>query len=246
MDFIEARQQRREILAYIKRQQAEDATCISQIKAVAVDSKRELLWALANWLAGIDTTAPISSRTRDAFAKATGRVSIDLWVELKSKQATLRAKLEQAKAQAQQAEASYTQAAPFGFLSSAFADDARKIAIHGLKAARDNAVGARDAAEGAFLTNEQALSTVCESFLRDSQLPDNLRAISQQAELGPLVIPILERTKQRATELWQAHARKHAKHSADLEIAAKGLRSFYEGSSSSLPQKYLPVEDLNS
>jgi hypothetical protein len=242
LDFNEARQQRREILAYVKRQQAEDASCIGHIKAAALEGKRELLWALANWLAAIDTTAPISDRTREAFAKVTDRVSIDIWVELKRKQITFRALVEQAKTQAQLAEGAYNQAAPFGFLSGAFADAAQRPAIQGLKSTRDHAFAVRDAAERDFATNEQALSTVCGSFLRDSQIPDRLRAIYGDAELGALVVPILEMTKQRATELWQTHARKHAKHSSDLEIAAKGLRLFYESPSSSLPPKYLPGE----
>ena len=243
MDFIEARQQRREILAYIKRQQAEDANCISQIKAVALDGKRELLCALANWLAAMGADAPTSDRTRAAFAKVTDRGSIDLWVEMKRKQATLKATLEQSKAQAQRAKAAYDQAAPFGFLSSAFADVAKKNAIEGLKSTRDYALAARDAAERDFMGNEQALASVCESFLRDSQIPDRLRTICEEPELGAFVVPILERTKQRATELWQVHARKHAKHSSDLEVAARGLRSFYESSLSGLPPKYLPGED---
>jgi hypothetical protein len=242
MDFIEARQQRREILAYIKRQQAEDSSCISQVKAVAVDGKRELLGALANWLAAIDIVTPITDRTREAFADVTTRASIDNWVELKRKQVTLRARLEVAKTLLQEAENAYDEAAPFGFLSTAFADDAKKSVIQSLKSKRDNASAARDAAEVDFGRNEQALSVVCEFFLTDSQISDHLRVICERPELGVFAVPILERTKQRATELWQAHARKHAIHCSDMEVAARGLRSFYEKSSSSLP-KCLPAGD---
>jgi hypothetical protein len=233
MDFNEARQQRREILSYIKRQQAEDSNCVSRIKRVAVDAKRELLWALANWLEGIDTATPISSRTREAFAKATDKVSIDVWVELKNKRVALGARLEEAKTQAERAEDAYSRTAPFGLLSSVFADDATKSAIQRLKSTRDHALSLRDAAERDFGANERALSTACESFLRDTQIPDHLTAICEEPELKGFVVPILEGAEQRAMELWQAHARKHAKHSSDLELAARGLRLFYERSSSS-------------
>src|SRR5580704_10535221 len=140
MDFIEARQQRREILAYIKRQQMDDANCLGQIKAVALNGKQELLRALASWLSSIGSSAPKSAPSRQAFAKATTRVSIDTWVELKCKQSAMRATLEVAKSRAERAQAAYGQAAPFGFLSNAFAEGPKKDLIQLLKSTCDDAL----------------------------------------------------------------------------------------------------------
>jgi hypothetical protein len=164
---------------------------------------------------------------------------------MKCKQVTLKATLEQSKAQAQRAKAAYDQVAPFGFLSSTFADDVRKNEIEGLKSARDHALAVRDAAERAVAGNGQTLASAYESFLRDSQIPDRLEAICEEPELSAFVVPILESTKQRAIALWQVHARKHAQNSRDLEIAARGLRMFYERSLSGLPPKYLSGEGSN-
>jgi hypothetical protein len=66
-----------------------------------------------------------------------------------------------------------------------------------------------------------------ELFLRNAQTPDHLQIICDEVELAPLVLPILEQTKQRCGELWRAHARKHAKSTAEMNGAIAGLGSFY-------------------
>jgi hypothetical protein len=245
MDLSETRQQRREILAYIKRQQMEDANCLGQIKAAALNGKRELLRALASWLSSIDSSAPISARSRQAFAKVTSRVSIDTWVELKRTQSAMNAALEAAQNHARRADAAYREAAPFGFLSNAFAEGPKKGLIQRLKSTCDDGLVARDSADRDFRKNEEALSVACEAFLRDSQLSDHLKAICEDPELAVFAVPILEMTQEQATDLWQAHAREHARHCVDLEAAARGLRAMYERSSTSVP-KYLPGEDLRN
>ncbi|HVT95699.1 MAG TPA: hypothetical protein VHD76_22830 [Bryobacteraceae bacterium] len=238
MDLIEARQQRREILAYVKRQQAEDASCVSQIKSVTMEAKRELLQALAGWLAAIDTTTKISDRIREAFAKVTDRVSIDVWVELKQKQRSLKVKFEDTKVNEQKARSAYHRAAPFGFFSSVFADAASKRVIQDLESAYELAMADRATAERDFERNERALYVAWESFLRDSQISEHLTAICGDPELRTFAAPILEEMSRRSTELWRSHARKHAERCLDLELAARGLRLFYENSLSS-EAKYL-------
>jgi hypothetical protein len=215
MDLIEARQQRREILAYVKRQQAEDASCVSQIKSVTMEAKRELLQALAGWLA-----------------------AIDVWVELKQKQRSLKVKFEDTKVNEQKARSAYHRAAPFGFFSSVFADAASKRVIQDLESAYELAMADRATAERDFERNERALYVAWESFLRDSQISEHLTAICGDPELRTFAAPILEEMSRRSTELWRSHARKHAERCLDLELAARGLRLFYENSLSS-EAKYL-------
>lgn len=71
MDFIEAREKRREILIILKQQQSEDAACVNRIKEVAIQGKQTVLRALAEWLTSFRPGEAITTSTRNAFATIT-------------------------------------------------------------------------------------------------------------------------------------------------------------------------------
>jgi hypothetical protein len=54
----------------LKRQQAEDAECVNQIKTIVIDGKRHLLKTLATWLTRINVDAAISDRTRATYIRS--------------------------------------------------------------------------------------------------------------------------------------------------------------------------------
>ena len=127
MDFMEAREKRRVILGILKQQQAEDAACLNQIKAVAIQGKRAVLRALVEWFASVKPGQPIITSTRNAFeALGTGLTAED-WQNTQVNYDEAEARLKQAIAEEVKAEAAYRNIAPWGVASSLFADEARKV-----------------------------------------------------------------------------------------------------------------------
>jgi hypothetical protein len=124
-----------------------------------MDGKRRLLKTLATWLTAINIDAPISDRTRATVAKIAHQFSLDDWSEIRRKQAVLDARLKSASNEARRTEDAYNQAAPWGILSSAFADDVKRKALVSLKAGRDYAIGMRETA-GRDVSANQPTSNV--------------------------------------------------------------------------------------
>jgi hypothetical protein len=227
MDFKAARQKRREILAILGKQQADDAECLNEIKKAAIDGKRRLLKALGTWLLAIRGDDQISVRTRSAFAALTNQVSPDDWGTLKRNHAALESRLRIVSSEARSAEDAYNKAAPYRFLSSIAAGPEQKELLALLKDKRDRARLAREATERDLVASQQALSKACELCLRDAQTPEHLQKICEDQDLAPLARPVLEETKQRSTELWEVHAQKHSNSTAEMAAALADLKTFY-------------------
>jgi hypothetical protein len=129
MDFMEAREKRREILGILKEQQSEDAACLDQIKAVAIEGKRALLHALAEWLASVRPDQPITTSIRNAFSTLGTGLTAEDWQNTQVNYDEAEARLKQAVAEEAKAEAEYRKVAPWGIASTLFADDSRKRQI---------------------------------------------------------------------------------------------------------------------
>ena len=231
MDFMEAREKRREILGILKQQQAEDAACLNQIKAVAIQGKRAVLRALVEWFASVKPGQPITTSTRNAFgALGTGLTAED-WQNTQVNYDEAEARLKQAIAEEVKAEAAYRNVAPWGVASSLFAHEARKRQIEPLKACRDKASRARESAQAAMVAPRQLLTGRCERILRAISSPEQLQKACGDPQIAQYLLPKIQQTAASAGSLWIAHSRKHVSTSAKMESAVRELQAYYNGAS---------------
>jgi uncharacterized protein (DUF2267 family) len=229
MDFIEAREKRREILNILRQQQSDDATCVNQIKAVAIQGKQALLRVLAEWLTSIRPEHPVTTSTRTAFSTITVRLSVEDWLKTQLDCDSAEAQFQRAVALERKAEADYKAVAPWGVLSTVFSDDAQKKQIEPLKVHRDAAERVRAKASVALETARQQLAVNCERILRDAASPEQLQRICDEPELSPLLAPIIQQTAESARALWVTHSGKHEPTSERMGTAIRDLQIYYKG-----------------
>jgi hypothetical protein len=229
MDFIEAREKRREILSILRQQQADDAVCINQIKAVAIQGKQAILRALAEWLVSIKPGEPVNTSTRSAFAAVADRLTVEDWLRVQADCDEAEVQLRVAVDDERKANAVYDGVAPWGFASSFFADDARKKQIEPVKARRDAAKRAREVAQSALETAKARIATQCEGILRAASSPERVQRICAEPQLSRFLLPIIQDTATSGSTLWTTHSRKHATTSARMDSAVRELQAYYAG-----------------
>jgi len=233
IDFLEARERRREILHILKDQQAEDAVCLDQIKAVAIEGKRSLLHALARWLSSIRPGQAITKEIRNAFrALGTGLTAED-WQMTQTNYDDAEARLKEAAAEEAKAQAEYDRVAPWGVVSSFFADDGKKGQIEPIKVRRDQASQNRQKAQAAMETPRHLLNSRSERLLRAISSPEQLQIVCRDPQIAPNLLPIIQETASKAGSLWITHSRKHVSTSAKMEGAVRQLQGYYNGASAS-------------
>ena len=177
MDFVEAREKRREILVILKQQQAEDAACVNQIKAVAIQGKQSVLRALAEWLTSIRPGQAITTDIRNAFETIAAGFTVEDWLNTQAVYDKAEARLKRMVDEERLASAAYDAVEPWGVFSSLFAEDTRKKQIEPVKARRDAAAHARESAQTDMETARKQLAAHCDLFLRAASSPERLQKI---------------------------------------------------------------------
>jgi hypothetical protein len=180
MDFVKAREKRREVLAILRQQQAEEASCVKDIKSAATQGKRDLLWAIANWLTSISPGQPVNRSTRSLFGRITTRVTLDDWLSIDAELDDAVADLSKTKEQELRTVQELEAVAPWGFLSSMFAEDSKKAQIRPLEARRDTARSVRERAESRMATARHKMHNYCDLFLRGACRPDQLQLMCEE------------------------------------------------------------------
>jgi len=231
MDFTEARERRRLILKLLREQQAEDASCANEIKNVAIQGKIAILRSLADWVTSITPGRPVTPDVRRIFAMITEGLTLDDWVQAQAEYEDAERKLNESIEAERNANANYTAAAPWGGISSLFADEARRKRIGPLKVSRDAARRTRENAQVTFEAARQRLSDQCNRVLRDGSTPERLQRVCSEPEMRARIAPIADQTNSIASDLWTAHARRHSETSARMEAAIRELREYYCGPS---------------
>jgi hypothetical protein len=192
MDFIEAREKRREILNILKQQQADDAICVNQIKEVAIQGKRAVLRAVAEWFTAIRPGQPVTTSTRNAFATITAELTVEDWLKAQADYEIAEVRFQEALESERKADAAYDAVAPWGGISTFFADEAEKRRIEPVKACRDAAERARATAFVGRQTARQQVADHCEQILREASSPEQLQRICGEPDIAQLLAPIIQ------------------------------------------------------
>ena len=183
------------------------------------------------WFTAITPGQPVTTSTRNAFATITVALTVEDWLKAQVDYESAEARLQEALDSERKAEAAYYAVAPWGGISTFFADEAEKRRIEPVKACRDAAERARATAFVARQTAHRQVAAHCEQILRDVSSPEQLQRICGEPDIAQLLVPIIQQTGESASTLWGAHSRKHGPTSALMAAAISDLQVYYSAAS---------------
>jgi hypothetical protein len=227
MDLNDARLRRREMLQELRAQQVADSDCIREIKAAAVEGKRKLLRALADWLLQVQPGVRIHPEQRRVFASITSGFTVEEWQETQERERLIRKEPEEARADEKKARSEYDKVAPLGFVSGWFLDEDGKRTFRSSRIRLEDAKARRSSAEIEAAAARGRIAEQAERFLRDAVKAQTLELIAADPALSRVVLPILETTAGRTREIWAAHSARQRESIAKLARFADSLQGYY-------------------
>lgn len=206
MDLQRTHAARARIADIVAADQEAEAQAVTKMRDVALDGYRRILHELGSYLYTFQPSRPPTSGERSIVASIS-TISLEDWIVLQSRAATLDAQLGSARAQEATAKAYYGSKVGIlgGGFSRLFSDAEGKAAIdearEALKASREERAGL----ERELAAVLAKLKGICTQFLTEAS--GDMARVCLLPTIGARISAIQQRVLQETSEIWGQHCR---------------------------------------